>query len=601
MNALTDKLSRYRACMLLGGVGDAIAYNDGKWEYCVSGEKIQEEVRCLGGVSSLRPSPYHMIVSDDTIMHIATAEGLLCNNLSDEEQYCSLARKYKHCMRDMVGRSPGNTCISSVKLLFPEYQTYTIPFTPGGGGCGAAMRAVPIGLLYHRLDELNNLVRVGIESGRMTHNHPTGFLGSMTVALFVSYAIQGKDVREWGEGLLHTLHIAKQYCEEQKRDWELIKENWSYFEESWKKYLREVNPRFGYKYHILSPNEYDHFFLPYSYSGLAGSSGHDAPMIAYDAIIRTYQMEDPYSRWERLCRYGMFHGGDSDSTGIIAGACYGAMYGLEGVPLNNHTQLEYRDRLERLGSGLYHRTHPFVKPKTEENYDYCFDNSFEYNPQKPFDPFSTCTKLATNRGNGIQKKKVTFNLESLQQPTYNTEFTKTITIEPVEHDLFHLGSKNNSILSSKDFEIKSSRYRSDTLADKKFDTFSVDTDINQRLLNLRMSNTMNHLPDRSYRTTSNIQTNLKTNFNEIIQLNGPNMKQPDYSGNIIQPHNSYSPTRSDVNSRTVSCLRQSSVPTAPINRVVKLPPKFSATTTNSLSNSINSNNTVACSYGGTDR
>ena len=67
-------------------------------------------------------------------------------------------------------------------------------------------------------------------------------------------------------------------------------------------------------------------------------------------------MEDPPSRWETLCRYGMFHGGDSDSTGIIAGACYGAMFGMEGVPPNNYTQLEYRDRLEKLGGELFYKS-----------------------------------------------------------------------------------------------------------------------------------------------------------------------------------------------------------------------------------------------------
>ena len=70
-----------------------------------------------------------------------------------------------------------------------------------------------------------------------------------------------------------------------------------------------------------------------------------------------YQIvEDPPSRWERLCRYGMFHGGDSDSTGIIAGACYGAMFGMQGVPPNNYTQLEYRDRLEKLGGELFYKS-----------------------------------------------------------------------------------------------------------------------------------------------------------------------------------------------------------------------------------------------------
>ena len=76
-------------------------------------------------------------------------------------------------------------------------------------------------------------------------------------------------------------------------------------------------------------------------------------------------MEDPPSRWETLCRYGMFHGGDSDSTGIIAGACYGAMFGMQGVPPNNYTQLEYRDRLEKLAEQLFSKTQAETKESTE--------------------------------------------------------------------------------------------------------------------------------------------------------------------------------------------------------------------------------------------
>ena len=40
------------------------------------------------------------------------------------------------------------------------------------------MRAVPIGLLYWRPEQLDSLVRVAIEAGRMTHNHPTGLVAS---------------------------------------------------------------------------------------------------------------------------------------------------------------------------------------------------------------------------------------------------------------------------------------------------------------------------------------------------------------------------------------------------------------------------------------
>ena len=63
-------------------------------------------------------------------------------------------------------------------MLKPDSKEITIPFNPRGGGCGAAMRAVPIGLLYWRPKEVQSLVRVAIEAGRMTHNHPTGLVAS---------------------------------------------------------------------------------------------------------------------------------------------------------------------------------------------------------------------------------------------------------------------------------------------------------------------------------------------------------------------------------------------------------------------------------------
>lgn len=125
----------------------------------------------------------------------------------------------------------------------------------------------------------------------------------------------------------------------------------SYFEEQWKKYLAERGisdgispPKFPPKYGV---EERDSFYTSLSYSGWGGSSGHDAPMIAYDALLGAGDS------WTELAYRAFFHGGDSDSTAAIAASWWGVIYGFKGVPPSLYAHLEYKDRLERVAKGLY--------------------------------------------------------------------------------------------------------------------------------------------------------------------------------------------------------------------------------------------------------
>jgi len=54
-------------------------------------------------------------------------------------------------------------------------------------------------------------------------------------------------------------------------------------------------------------------------------------------------------------RRAALHGGDSDSTGAIAGAWRGALFGFHGVPPRFYQQLECLHELQLSGKQLYQR------------------------------------------------------------------------------------------------------------------------------------------------------------------------------------------------------------------------------------------------------
>lgn len=49
----------------------------------------------------------------------------------------------------------------------------------------------------------------------------------------------------------------------------------------------------------------------------------------------------------------MLHGGDNDSTGTIAGAWFGALYGYKDIPANHKDYSEDKEKIENLGKKIY--------------------------------------------------------------------------------------------------------------------------------------------------------------------------------------------------------------------------------------------------------
>ncbi|XP_041700103.1 protein ADP-ribosylarginine hydrolase [Coregonus clupeaformis] len=355
MSDMVPLEERYKASMVLSGAGDALGYNHGNWEFEKDGAFIHEEVQKRGGLEKLDAIDFP--VSDDTVMHLATAEALVKLGFGEGASlpvlYQAMVEKYIVSMTDMVGRGAGITCINSVAMHRQRTdQGIKIPFNKRGGGCGAAMRAMCIGLRFPDPEQEHLLIAVSVESGRLTHHHPTGYLGALAAALFTAYAVRGTlPVEDWGHRLMDVLDKAKEYVRHSGNYVEQNMDHWDYFGIQWRAYLEKrgildgkSKPQFPECYGV---KEREHFYRAVSFKGVGGASGHDAPMIAYDALLRAGDS------WVELANHGFFHGGDSDSTAVIAAAWWGALFGFRGVPEINYRSLEYRDRLSKLGQQLY--------------------------------------------------------------------------------------------------------------------------------------------------------------------------------------------------------------------------------------------------------
>jgi ADP-ribosyl-[dinitrogen reductase] hydrolase len=327
--ANSDYADAVLGCLLGGAVGDGFGY---EVEF-----KSLSTIRQLYGDAGICAPVFqdgNLVVSDDTQMTLFTLEGLLRTSDFDEtlglEQirlayldwlstqtsptpdWSPAGSIYKNEALT-VGRAPGNTCLSALRVGghgTPDNQIND------SKGCGGVMRVAPIGLI--RDWSPRQAFDVAAKAAAITHGHPSGFWSAGAMAAMIAMVIDGIDLRDAAIGSLNMLIDCAESAETIDAVNAALKASLS-----------------GRGDHTIVVKELGQGWVGEEalavglYASLVGSSFAEVLSIAAN------------------------HSGDSDSTASIAGQLYGAWKGQTELPLAWTRRLDVFKPMMGLIQGLF--------------------------------------------------------------------------------------------------------------------------------------------------------------------------------------------------------------------------------------------------------
>lgn len=305
-------LDRFRGCLLGVAVGDALGMP-------VEGYTAYEIESKFGPVRDMMPAPeghFHSGLAagqftDDTEETLLLAESMIESSGFSAERFSDKLRSWGSLwtLDENLNRGIGFTTRSSVEnmLAGTSWQESGLDIPT----CGSAMRAAPIGLLYHC--DLSVVARYAELQSIPTHCGPAARAGSIAVAVGVALCLQGFPK----EMVLKTAA-------------DLAKKTDSEFADRllWAGSLLGLG---------LEPSE-------------ALKAIGNSPIVSetVPAAFYCYMKFQP----EEALIAAASGGGDTDSIASIAGSLLGASFGTAWIPERWLLCLENRERIERAALDL---------------------------------------------------------------------------------------------------------------------------------------------------------------------------------------------------------------------------------------------------------
>jgi poly(ADP-ribose) glycohydrolase ARH3 len=327
---------RFRGALLGTMVGDALGAPVEGWECDQLNEKLddvlvlplaerQQHIAILGLLTGAELLPGTAYYTDDTQMAIGVAESLVEHSGFDGPHMASrfadnfdASRGYGFGAHTVILQLQGGAAWDEPgEKLFGGQGSF---------GNGAAMRAAPVGALYH--DNLPRLRRVAEAQASITHTHPIGkqsaVLQAAAVAAALRFDIENDDFDELAfvDTVTDSVGSLEHWLDAGYKDMRTL--------------LR------------LHP-------LPEEVAETLGN-GIEAQLSVPTAL---YAFTAHYDSFAQAVLYAVRLGGDTDTIGAMTGAIAGAFHGASAIPPNWLDALENgpqgRDYVTALADNLYDR------------------------------------------------------------------------------------------------------------------------------------------------------------------------------------------------------------------------------------------------------
>lgn len=341
---LKDKI---RGSLVGGAIGDALGY---PVEFVNSFELIRAKYGVNGIVgydlSNLWTDEQFgkAVFSDDTQMTLYTAEGILEAEKTASPLIPAICRAYIAWLGPQIGkkvklaykselahinelnrqRAPGTTCISSLIQINAGKKPVN-----SSKGCGGVMRVAPIGLYgASHCWPLEKTARIAGDVAELTHLHPLSTYSSAGLAVLCQLCVSTEQVDEkkFKEYLDVMLGIITKVYGGDAQDL-------AFFEDLIRKAVRDED------------NELSDWQVIENELG-GGWVAEETFAIAIFSVLRHFD------NFKDCIVCAINHGGDSDSTGAVAGNIIGAIHGYDKIPTCLKDGIQLHDLLTDMADRL---------------------------------------------------------------------------------------------------------------------------------------------------------------------------------------------------------------------------------------------------------